>query len=261
MLPQPLDSASIRRALDHRTNQLTRFAMNKITLALVSLLALPSFVACQASLGKGPLDGHVYQVTLAGPQDTQPDQLVFDGGRFESTLCRSHGFVTTPYSAKDDGAAKSFEANAKSAKAGTTAWQGAIHGDAIEGKMVSTDEKGAKSEYRFTGKKSSGLLDGQTFEGMVCAGEAKTGDKDRLVFNNGAFDSNACRSYGFTISPYTATQKADGTHFSADAVNCDGEKNHWEGVVKGSDVSGSMEHMNSSGKVTDKYNFVAKLVK
>ena len=235
--------------------------MNKSTLALVSLLALPAFVACQAPLGKGPLDGSVYQVTLAGPKEAQPDQLVFDGGRFESTACRTHGFVTAPYSAKDDGAAKSFEASAKSGKSGATAWNGAIRGDAIEGTMIWTDDKGAQSQFKFSGKKSSGLLDGQTFQGRVCPGESKSGDSDRLVFSNGAFDSNACRAYGFTMSPYTARYATDGTHFSADAVNCDGQTNRWEGVVKGDDVSGTMQHLNSAGKVTDKYHFEAKLVK
>lgn len=235
--------------------------MNKFTLAFVSLLALPSFVACQSQLAKGPLDGRVYQVTLAGPKEPMPDQLVFDGGRFESTACRSFGFTTTPYSAKDDGAASSFEASAKCTKSGSTAWNGAIHGEAIEGTMVWTNDKGEKTPFHFTGKKSSGLLDGQTFEGMVCPGDAKTGDSDRLAFGNGAFDSNACRAYGFTMSPYTATRATDGTHFSADAINGGGEKNHWDGVVNGADISGTMEHMDSSGKVTDKFHFVAKLVK
>ncbi|HTF90061.1 MAG TPA: hypothetical protein VK843_16725 [Planctomycetota bacterium] len=227
----------------------------------VSLLALPALVACQSGLSKGPLDGRVYEVTLAGPQEAQPDRLVFDGGRFESTACRSYGFVTTPYSTKENGSAKTFEASAKSGKAGSTAWNGAIQGETIEGTMIWTDDKGQKNQFRFSGRKSSGLLDGETFEGMVCPGESKTGDSDRLVFSNGAFDSNACRAYGFTMSPYSATAAADGTHFSADAINADGEKNHWEGVVKGEDVSGTMEHSNASGKVTDKYRFVAKLVK
>jgi len=82
--------------LDQRTRSTNSIAMNKLTIALVSILALPAFIACQSGLGNGPLDGRVYQVTLAGPQDTKPDQLVFDGGRFESTACRSYGFTTAP---------------------------------------------------------------------------------------------------------------------------------------------------------------------
>ncbi len=232
-----------------------------LSLAFTSLLALPALVACQSGLGQGPLDGRVYQVTLAGPKDSKPDQLVFDGGRFESTACRAYGFVTAPYSAKHDGAAASFEAAAKSDKAGATAWNGAIRGDAIDGKMIMTDDKGAKSEYRFSGKKSSGALDGQVFEGMICEGNDATGDKDRLTFNSGAFDSSACRAYGFTMSPYSATREGDSTHFQAEAINCGGEKNVWDGVVKGGDVSGTRKHVNSSGKVTYSYKFIAKLVK
>ena len=231
------------------------------SIALAAMLAIPALAACQSGLDSGPLDGHVYQVTLAGGQQSQPDNLVFDGGRFESTACRSFGFVTAPYSTKHDGAASSFEASAKCDKSGATAWNGAIHGDAIEGTMVWTNDKGVKSEFKFSGKELSGPLDGQVFEGMVCPGEAKTGDKDRLMFRNGAFDSNACRPYGFTMAPYTATRDGDSTRFRAEAINCSGDKNVWDGVVKGADVSGTMKHMDSSGKVTDSYRFEAKLVK
>ena len=118
-----------------------------------------------------------------------------------------------------------------------------------------------KSEYRFSGKQCSGPLDGQVFEGMICEGNDTTGDKDRLTFNGGAFDSSACRAYGFTMSPYSVTHEGDSTHFQAEAINASGEKNVWDGVVKGSDMSGTLKHVNSSGKVTDSYKFVAKLVK
>ena len=232
-----------------------------LSLTLASLLALPSLVACQSGLGHGPLDGRVYQVTLAGPMDSKPDQLVFDGGRFESTACRTHGFVSAPYSAKNDGATASFEVAAKSDKAGATAWTGAMHGEAIVGKMILTDDKGVQSEYRFNGKKSSGPLDGQVFEGMICEGNDTTGDKDFLTFNSGAFDSSACRAHGFTMSPYSTTREGDSMHFQAEAINCSGEKNVWDGVVKDGDISGTLKHVNSSGKLTDSYKFVAKLVK
>jgi len=142
-----------------------------------------------------------------------------------------------------------------------TAWNGAIRGDAIEGKMILTDDKGQKSEFRFSGKSLSGLLDGKTFAGEICEGNTTSGDKDQLVFRAGAFDSTACRAYGFTMAPYTATREGATTHFSAEAINPSGDKNVWQGVVDGEDVSGTMQHVNSSGKITDKYRFVAKLVK
>src|SRR5882672_9544103 len=56
-----------------------------LSLTLTPLLAIPALVACQSGLSQGPLDGRVYQVTLAGAKEPMPDNLVFDGGRFEST--------------------------------------------------------------------------------------------------------------------------------------------------------------------------------
>jgi hypothetical protein len=233
----------------------------ELPLASTLLLALPAFVACQSGLGQGPLDGRVYQVTLAGPKDATPDNLVFDGGRFESTACRNYGFTTTPYSAKADGAASTFEASAKSGQASTTAWNGKIQGDGIQGTMVLTDGQGAKSEFRFVGTALTGPLDGQVFDGMICEGDASTGDKDRLVFRSGCLDSQACRPYGFTMAPYTTTPEGDGIRFRAEAINCDGDKNCWDGVVRGGELAGTLEHKDASGKTTDKYRFVAKLAK
>ena len=233
--------------------------MKQLVLVASSLLA---FASCQTGLGNGPLDGRVYEVKLAGGnQAPQSDSLVFDGGHFESTACRTYGFHPTCYSGALDGDAATFEAAAKSKESGATAWSGKVHGDAVEGTLKWTNAKGEVTEFKFDGKSSSGALDGKTFEGMVCPGEAKTGDKDRLLFKHGAFDSNACRAYGFTMAPYTTTGDGDATHFSAVATNADGESNHWDGTIKGDDISGTMRHMNATGKVTDSYKFAAKLVK
>jgi hypothetical protein len=103
-----------------------------------------------------------------------------------------------------------------------------------------------------------GPLDGRVYEVSLTGPDAKP-MPDQLIFDGGGFDSRACRSYGFTITNYVATREGDAIRFSADARNGGGETNRWEGVVRGNDVSGTMKHMNSSGKVTDSYDFVAKL--
>lgn len=233
--------------------------MKKLLAITCSLLAL---VSCRASLDNGPLDGRVYQVQLAGggkaPMD---DALVFDGGRFESTACRNYGFRLADYHGAIAGDAGTFEANAMSSDSGATVWSGKIEGESVEGTMKWTNAKGEVTDFKFKGKSASGLLDGKTFEGMVCPGDSKTGDKDQLIFKAGAFDSSACRAYGFTKSPYTATREGDATRFTATATNADGDQNHWEGTIRGDDVTGTMEHRNAAGKVLDKFKFVAKLAK
>ena len=238
-------------------------SMHPMNSRFLAIFASLTFVAaCQSGLGNGPLDGRVYSVTLAGGgQAPATDALIFDGGQFESTLCREHGFRLAPYESTNNGDATKFEVVAKSADAGANAWSGKIHGDTVEGTLKCTDPKGAVTEFKFNGVSASGLLDGKTFEGMVCEGESKSGDKDRLVFAHGAFDSNACRAYGFTMSPYTATKEGDATKFSAVATNSCGDSNRWDGTIRGDDISGTMQHMNASGKVEASYKFVAKLVK
>jgi hypothetical protein len=236
--------------------------MNSSILAiLASFLALPFVAACQSGLSNGPLDGRVYDVKLAAAgQSPQADTLIFDGGQFESTFCRAAGFHLAPYSSSQNGGAATFEAVAKS-DVGANSWSGKIHGDSVEGTLKCTNPDGAVTEFKFDGRSASGMLDGKTFEGMVYPGESKTGDKDRLVFAHGAFDSNACRAYGFTMSPYTATREGDATKFSAVATNSSGDENQWDGTIRGDEISGTMKHMDASGKVLESYVFSAKLVK
>src|SRR5882672_11507969 len=109
---------------------------------VVSLVALPFVAACQSGLSNGPLDGRVYEVKLAGGgQAPQVDALIFDGGQFESTACRAHGFRLAPYSSSINGNATTFEAVAKSTDAGANSWSGSIHGDAVQGTLKWTDAK------------------------------------------------------------------------------------------------------------------------
>jgi hypothetical protein len=228
--------------------------MKNLLVLASSVLAL---VSCQASLGNGPLDGRVYEVSLVGPDaKPQPDRLIFDGGRFASTACRAHGIYGGAYSASGE----SFEAAPKSATS-TTTWNGTLSGDAIEGTMKRTDRTGKTDEFRFSGRKAMGLLDGRTFEGRICEAGKTSGDPDRLLFAHGGFDSQACRAYGFTITSYAATREGDVIRFSADATNADGETNRWEGVALGDKLTGTMKHASAKGHVTGEYDFEATVVK
>jgi len=229
--------------------------MLKLLPIAVSFLA---FAACQSGLGHGPLDGRMYQVELAGGgQPAAPDFLVFDGGRFESTACRAFGFNGAGYEAVCGAAEASFQASPSCSKAGTTAWNGRIVGDAIEGTMQWTDATGRVTDLHFKGRTASGQLDGKTFVGMLCEGDSTSGDEDTLVFGNGAFDSQACRAYGFTMAPYTATRDGDRTHFKAEATNACGETNVWEGTLEGEQLEGTMQHKDSDGKVSGSYRWKA----
>jgi len=223
-------------------------------------LLLPSLalacISCRAGLGQGPYDGRVFSIELVGSDAKgQPDTLVFDGGRFESTACREYGFVGAPYSGAEGGGR--FETVPRSPTSGTTAWTGTIRGDSIDGTMRWTETSGKVSEFRFQGKGARGPIDGRVFAGHICPAGTEDGDPDTLVFQNGAFDSQACRAWGFTRAPYATTSEGGVLHFTAVAINADGERNHWNGILRGDELSGTMEHRGSDGEVQDRFDFVA----
>jgi hypothetical protein len=228
--------------------------MKFVLASCVSLLALAS---CQSGLGEGPIDGRVYEVQLEGGAAPMPDVLVFDGARFESSACRPFGFVGGPYQAMVGGDATSFEATAKCDKSGTTAWSGKIHGGSIQGTLCWTDAAGKVTNMRFHGATAKGALDGRTFVGMICEGNKTTGDEDTINFSSGGFESVACRPYGFAITPYTTSTDGGATRFTATAINAGGDQNLWEGTLNGSEMTGTMKHMDASGKVLDQYRWIA----
>jgi hypothetical protein len=228
--------------------------------ALLLTTLVLSCTSCRAGLGQGPYDGRVFSVELVGSdgKEPQPDTLVFDGGRFESTACREYGFVGATYTGSNTDGGARFETSPRSSTSGTTAWTGTIRGDSIDGTMLWTETSGKVSEFRFQGRGARGSLDGRRFVGQLCPAGTQDGDPDTLAFENGAFDSLACRAYGFTRAPYATTTEGGVLHFTAVAIDADGDRNHWNGILRGDELTGTMEHRGSDEEVLERYEFVAR---
>jgi hypothetical protein len=123
--------------------------MIRTTLASLSLALGLALTACggaapspstPAGSSAAPLDGSSFDVTLAFPGEAPvKDTLRFAGGRFESTACTSVGFPQwSEYSAKGDGGAVAFTAQAKSADGATMDWKGTVNGGSVEATAVRT---------------------------------------------------------------------------------------------------------------------------
>lgn len=214
------------------------------TVAYLGVLVLG---AC-ASARPANLETASYLVDLVADSGgaTMPDHLVFGQGGFESTLCRDQGFQRADYRASRDGAATTFQATARSAGSGVNDWRGSIHGDRIEGTMVSTDEKGSVSSYHYRGRREHGALDGRTFQVVLVADADHGKNDDCLVFTAGSFDSTACHGYGFGAAPYTVA--ADGTGFLATTASAQNGSMAWQGTVNGDAVSGSVLWTDGKGE-------------
>lgn len=109
--------------------------MRRITLSIgLALLLLFSGMALQA----GELDGKTFvgSTGKTGKAKGDADTFTFAGGRFRSLACDKYGFGDAPYTAKQEGAKTTFEAETKSAKQGTMKWAGTVEGDTLTGTAV-----------------------------------------------------------------------------------------------------------------------------
>lgn len=93
---------------------------------------------------------------------------------------------------------------------------------------------------------AGGPLDGRRFDGET--GEVgKQGEPEEFVFADGEFDPLGCHEWGFSATPYMATEEEDGTiRFVAEHTNEDGNRMRWEGVVAGDSMTGSMWYWESA---------------
>ena len=114
---------------------------------LVSCLGMSSLVLASSALDGKTFSGVVGQ---KGKTDTRPDDFVFQGGQFESTLCTTFGYGKGDYQAKADGAAVEFTAETTNTDGGTMQWKGTVKGNDVEGTALSM-EKGRTSESWFKG--------------------------------------------------------------------------------------------------------------
>lgn len=109
---------------------------------------------CLPVFAKAPLDGKtcVGDTNEKGKTDkTDKDTLHFVDGKFHSVGCDKYGFTAAPYTAKQDGNAWKFEADATSEKEGTIHWSGTVSGNDCVATFLWTKPGQADIEYEFKG--------------------------------------------------------------------------------------------------------------
>jgi hypothetical protein len=83
-------------------------------------------------------------------------------------------------------------------------------------------------------------LDGRSFNGEMLSGEGKIlSGKEKLVFQNGRFVSEACREFGFGDGPYWLRVEDNKIHFVAETVSPTNGTMHWKGTISGGQVDAS----------------------
>ncbi len=112
---------------------------------LLAVLALGP-AAC-AGTGGGAhdqaLDGRRYAVSLTPEgQSAMPDDLIFQNGTFESTVCTRAGFAKTTYATRLVAGGIAFDAQCDSPEFGHNDWHGVVAGDHVSGVVVRTPKNG-----------------------------------------------------------------------------------------------------------------------
>lgn len=83
-------------------------------------------------------------------------------------------------------------------------------------------------------------LDGKNFDGEMLTGEGKVlSSKEKLVFQNGQFFSEACREFGFGKGPYWLRVENNKVHFIAETASPSNGTMHWKGTITGGQVDAS----------------------
>jgi len=83
-------------------------------------------------------------------------------------------------------------------------------------------------------------LDERHFHGIVLERGKTSGDADTLIFKGGRFRSTACDPWGYGDGPYTATRSGEMILFEAETESPQYGKLHWQGVVRGPRLDGTM---------------------
>lgn len=208
--------------------------ISTLTLAMLALMAWPGNAEAQS------LDGRSFIVSSTDPSSgaTTPDALTFSGGNFESLGCRLWGFAPAAYQSTTEGSGTTFTTVATSPTEGTMTWTGVVEGDHIRGTALWSKVGQDDITYPFDGQGSSNALDGSTLEISLTypAGESEA---DRLVFETGRFESEACREWGFTPAPYSTAVMDGGVAFTAFAISPTEGVMVWNGRVADGSASGT----------------------
>lgn len=120
----------------------------------VALAVLAFGLAARANAASGPLDGKTFaaQSGEEGKAADSKDTLVFRDGKMRSTACDAYGFGDGAYTAIARKGSTGFHARTESAKEGIIVWNGAVHGDALEGTFVWTKPGQKEIHYWIKGK-------------------------------------------------------------------------------------------------------------
>jgi len=83
-------------------------------------------------------------------------------------------------------------------------------------------------------------LEGKSFHGEMLSTEGEViSDKEKLVFRDGQFASEACRKFGFGEGPYWLRVHDGKVHFIAETVSPTNGTMRWQGTISGGRVDAS----------------------
>jgi len=97
------------------------------------------------------------------------------------------------------------------------------------------------------------LLDGRRFDGIVLERGKTAGDADTLLFEGGRFRSTACDPWGYGDGAYSAIENIDGVSFKANTESPRYGRLHWQGVVRGARLDGTMTMLRDGEPVGEKW--------
>ena len=121
--------------------------------ALAVVFAAGALTISMPARAANELDGKTFTGTVGekGKTEGQPDEFVFAGGKFHSTMCDAHGFKPADYTAMKEGDVTAFEVSATSDKEGENHWAGRAVGDDIDGTFIWKKPGQDAIEYWFKG--------------------------------------------------------------------------------------------------------------
>ena len=110
--------------------------------------------------------------------------------------------------------------------------------------------------------RDAGSLEGSRWKIHAVPDEAakQQGEKatrDALIFKDGKMISTGCTRFGFSASPYTATQSGADWVFNTEQTSPKEGKTAWSGQIAGDTIHGTMVWTASDGRIT-RYDFQGK---
>jgi len=104
-------------------------------------------------------------------------------------------------------------------------------------------------------------LDGKSFNGEMLSAEGKVlTNKEKLVFQDGQFASEACRRFGFSEGPYWLRIEDGKIQFIAETVSPDNGTMRWKGTISEGRVDASFVWTNKPWYWTIEQEFRVRAV-